>query len=70
MPIFEYSCRHCAHHFETILLSSREKVNCPKCRSKSVVKLLSRFSAPASSKEAAPTASGGCGCTPQTCGCH
>lgn len=69
MPIFEYRCRDCNAQFETIVLSAREKVACPKCRSGAVDKQLSVFSAPATAKEA--TASGGsCACTPQTCGCH
>ncbi|HWH78839.1 MAG TPA: zinc ribbon domain-containing protein [Candidatus Binatus sp.] len=71
MPIFEYNCRSCDHHFETIVLSNREKVSCPKCDSKTVDKQLSVFSAPGSSaKETAATAGAGCACTPQTCGCH
>jgi putative FmdB family regulatory protein len=69
MPIFEYNCRRCQHHFETIVLSSREKVSCPKCDSRAVEKRLSVFSSPASGKEASQSA-GGCACTPQTCGCH
>ncbi|MGE5852045.1 MAG: FmdB family zinc ribbon protein [Deltaproteobacteria bacterium] len=69
MPIFEYTCRHCDHRFETIVLSTNERINCPKCASVSVEKQLSVFSSPASIKESTPS-SGGCGCTPQTCGCH
>lgn len=70
MPIFEYSCRHCEHHFETIVLSTREIVSCPECHSKSVEKLLSLFSAPGTNKEVTPATGGACGCTPQSCGCH
>lgn len=70
MPIFEYTCRRCDHRFETIVLSSQEKIACPKCASASVEKQLSVFSARASGKEASESAGGGCGCTPQTCGCH
>jgi putative FmdB family regulatory protein len=68
MPIFEYCCRGCNAQFETIVLSAREQVACPKCQSRAVEKQLSVFSAPASAKEAA--VGGGCACTPQTCGCH
>ncbi|MGE5217189.1 MAG: FmdB family zinc ribbon protein [Chloroflexota bacterium] len=70
MPIFEYSCRRCDHHFETIVRSTREKVACPKCQSKTVNKQLSVFSSPATGKEADLTSGAGCACTPQTCGCH
>lgn len=69
MPIFEYACRRCQHRFETIMLSTKETINCPKCASVSVEKQLSVFSSPGSTKEA-DTSSGGCACTPQTCGCH
>jgi putative FmdB family regulatory protein len=44
MPIFEYNCCHCQHSFETIVLSAREKVSCPKCESSAVEKQLSVFS--------------------------
>jgi len=69
MPIFEYRCRRCAHHFETIVRSNHERVSCPKCESKAVEKQLSVFSSLGSAKGAATT-SGGCACTPATCGCH
>ena len=71
MPIFEYSCRRCDHRFETIVLSVREKIACPKCQSKTVDKQLSVFSSPATGKEPGGPATGaGCACTPQTCACH
>jgi putative FmdB family regulatory protein len=69
MPIFEYSCRRCQHRFETIVLSAREQVICPKCDSRTVDKQLSVFRSPGSGKESGVSA-GGCACTPQTCGCH
>jgi putative FmdB family regulatory protein len=69
MPIFEYNCRDCDHHFEQIVLSAREKISCPKCASGAIEKQLSVFSSPAAGKEDS-AAGGGCGCTPQTCGCH
>ncbi len=69
MPIFEYRCRACHAQFETIVLSAREKIACPKCQSSAVEKQLSVFSAPASARETA-AAGGGCACTPQTYGCH
>lgn len=69
MPIFEYSCRSCNHHFETIVLSAREKISCPQCASKKVDKHLSVFSAPASTGNAAPDG-GVCTGMPQTCGCR
>jgi len=70
MPIYEYNCRRCDHRFEAIVLSSREKIVCPECSSPALEKQLSVFSAPASDKPAGSSSGGGCGCTPQTCGCH
>jgi putative FmdB family regulatory protein len=71
MPIYEYQCRRCQHHFEQIVLSSREKVSCPQCASRAVEKRLSVFSSPASRSEANTSSGGGCGgCGPQGCGCH
>jgi putative FmdB family regulatory protein len=69
MPIFEYRCCGCNAYFETIVLSPREKITCPHCQGGAVDKQLSVFSAPAAAKDASAPA-GGCGCTPQTCGCH
>jgi len=69
MPIFEYNCRSCDQQFETIVLSTRERINCPKCNSKKVDKQLSVFSAPAVTSDTLPNG-GACAGTPQTCGCH
>ena len=69
MPIYEYRCRRCGHVFEQIVLSTSDQANCPKCNSGTVDKQLSIFSSPGSRAEEGASA-GGCGCTPQTCGCH
>ena len=42
MPIFEYVCRQCDHHFEAIVLGSKS-ASCPKCESKKLDQQLSRF---------------------------
>jgi len=42
MPIFEYLCRECDHHFEAIVLSA-QKPKCPKCDSKRLEQQLSSF---------------------------
>lgn len=41
MPIYEFKCNDCGFVFETFLLKSDEEVNCIKCKSKNVVKLIS-----------------------------
>lgn len=42
MPIFEYICRKCHHHFEVIVTGSK-KANCPKCESRKLDQQFSRF---------------------------
>ncbi|HSK29871.1 MAG TPA: zinc ribbon domain-containing protein [Candidatus Limnocylindria bacterium] len=70
MPIFEYRCRRCDRQFESIVLSSRERISCPSCGSTAVEKQFSVFSARLSGNEATSPSSGACAGTPQTCGCH
>ncbi|MGH7845493.1 MAG: FmdB family zinc ribbon protein [Candidatus Binatia bacterium] len=70
MPIYEYNCRKCAIDFEHFLLSSQETIACPKCESQDVARKLSVFSSPGNRRDGEASSGGGCGCTPQTCGCH
>lgn len=61
MPIFEYICSECDHHFEALVYGS-EKASCPKCKSKKLARQLSVFAVSAkgsSTTSAAP--SGACG---------
>jgi putative FmdB family regulatory protein len=44
MPIYEYRCKKCEERFEEYLSMSTKPVPpCPKCKSKSVERLLSRI---------------------------
>lgn len=70
MPIFEYSCRACNTDFEELVLSPRETVVCPSCQGGEIERKLSLFSTSGGGREPGGSASGGCGCTPSTCGCH
>jgi putative FmdB family regulatory protein len=64
MPIFEYACRDCHHHFETLVTRERQPA-CPICRGTALEKQLSVFAVSTkSSSSAAPSIGGGCG----TCG--
>ncbi len=45
MPLYEYTCTGCETRFEAFVHTSRAKVECPKCGSKKVDKLLSLFGA-------------------------
>lgn len=41
MPIYEYQCKNCNFSFEYYVLTTEEKIRCPKCGSTEVEKLLS-----------------------------
>jgi putative FmdB family regulatory protein len=43
MPLFEYRCKDCGEKFETLVLSSSEEIECPKCGSKKTEKQMSMF---------------------------
>ncbi len=47
MPLYEYRCKKCGLEFELLrrVSDEDEETKCPKCRSKSVERVLSRFSA-------------------------
>ncbi|MGH9699813.1 MAG: FmdB family zinc ribbon protein [Candidatus Acidiferrales bacterium] len=74
MPIYEYICEDCGERHERLVMKNGAKVTCPKCSSAKQTIQLSVFAAPASSGKSSPgtpsASSGGCGCTPRTCGCH
>nr|HID58142.1 zinc ribbon domain-containing protein [Desulfobacterales bacterium] len=46
MPIYEYQCNECGHHFEEIVTSSLAEVVCRKCQSPQVKKIPSVFNRP------------------------
>jgi putative FmdB family regulatory protein len=60
MPIFEYVCESCGHHFEAIVMGSQEAA-CPKCNAHDLEQQLSKFAAHSKSgaSEAPACASGG-----------
>lgn len=64
MPLFEYRCGGCQHHFE-LLVREATKLECPKCAGTALTKQLSVFavSVPAGGavREAAPMPCGTCG---------
>jgi len=61
MPLYEYECRSCHHHFELLVRESTE-LQCPACHGQELEKQLSVFavSAPAGDRGAMP-AMGPCG---------
>ena len=42
MPIYEYTCRSCAHRFEAIVRAS-DIPKCPACQSEDLERLISLF---------------------------
>jgi putative FmdB family regulatory protein len=63
MPIFEYVCQQCKHHFEAIVLGG-QKAACPKCASKRLSQQLSSFAVRGEKSQEAGSPSGAC----RTCG--
>jgi len=45
MPMYEYACKKCDHQFET-LVRGNETVECPKCESTKLERLISVPGAP------------------------
>lgn len=43
MPIYEYECRDCGHHFEAIVRLNESPADCPSCRSVNFDRLISLF---------------------------
>jgi putative FmdB family regulatory protein len=68
MPIFEYTCKDCRHHFE-VIVSGKQKPACPACESRRLEKMLSVFAVNAKSGAAmsatrfndGPSPCGSCG---------
>jgi putative FmdB family regulatory protein len=61
MPIFEYICKECDHHFEA-LVYGKEKAACPKCHARKLEPQLSVFAVSAKSPSAASARpAGACG---------
>jgi len=62
MPLYEYECRSCHHHFELLVRDETVKA-CPSCRSDALDKQLSVFAVGAHAPTFAPRAAG-----PSACG--
>ena len=65
MPLYEYECQSCHHHFE-LLVREHTVLACPSCQSDDLQKQLSVFAVGADSpkvpaRAAAPAACGSCG---------
>jgi len=60
MPIYEYRCRDCDHHFQRLqpVTAANTGLTCPRCGSEQVERLLSSFA----STSSGATASGSRSC--------
>ncbi|RMH06362.1 MAG: zinc ribbon domain-containing protein [Nitrospirae bacterium] len=63
MPLYEYICQTCSHHFE-MLVQGATVPECPSCRSKTVQKQLSVFAVTGSEPQGVGEIPGPC----STCG--
>jgi len=65
MPIFEYTCQSCGHHFEHLTRAGKT-ASCPSCEGKALTKQLSTFAvgaqgSPSRVSTMAPGPCGACG---------
>ena len=60
MPIYEYICKECNHHFEA-LVYGKEKAECPKCHTKKLEPQLSVFAVSAKGGSTSARPAGPCG---------
>ena len=65
MPLYEYICKNCDHHFEVLqrMGEGASDLSCPKCGEQQVEKQFSTFAAagPSASTSASFGAGAGCG---------
>ncbi|MGI8422152.1 MAG: FmdB family zinc ribbon protein [Gaiellaceae bacterium] len=66
MPIYEYVCMECESHFEELVRSPEQQIDCPDCSTSNVTKKSSVF---ASHGTAGQPSFGGGGCCGGSCGC-
>ncbi len=68
MPIYEFVCMACEHHFEELLRLSDSDPDCPDCGSARTRRQLSVFAAHGAAEQPSFGASAG-GCCGGSCGC-
>jgi putative FmdB family regulatory protein len=71
MPIYEYSCKSCGHHFEALRLmkDADAPIPCRKCESSSTKRGISLCYAQSDGRSITTHSNGGCaGCSGGSCG--
>jgi putative FmdB family regulatory protein len=69
MPIYEYACMECEEHFEELVRSEGQVVQCPTCGAAKVLKQFSAFAVHGTSSKPSFSAGGAGGCCGGSCGC-
>ncbi len=69
MPIYEYACMECEDHFDELVRSDAQVVECPSCRATNVLKQLSSFAVHGASVTPSFGGGAGGGCCGGSCGC-
>ncbi|MBN2012189.1 zinc ribbon domain-containing protein [candidate division KSB1 bacterium] len=70
MPIYEFKCDECEHHFDELVMGSSAlaNVSCPKCTSRQVVRMMSAFGFSSGSRSVSSTGGHSCGsCSSKNC---
>lgn len=63
MPLYEFTCQECTHHFETLLFNG-DVAQCPKCASEKLARELSLPARPAGETTAGRNLPMSSGCDP------
>ncbi|MBI5477277.1 MAG: zinc ribbon domain-containing protein [Deltaproteobacteria bacterium] len=71
MPIYEYHCNKCSNDFEELVFSRNPEIECPRCQSRDVGRLLSVVSFSTGAGQFSSSAGSSCGsCSASSCaGC-
>lgn len=67
MPIYEFECAKCHHDFESLVLGADSGIQCPKCQSAQVKKLMSAVAFKSGENFNGSSSSGCAGCTSGSC---
>lgn len=68
MPIYEFICKECGEHFESLVPVGGEKnVLCLKCRSNNIQKLFSSFGIGGTSNRLTGSSNSCVACSTKTC---
>jgi putative FmdB family regulatory protein len=72
MPIYEFRCKDCNNDFETLVLGSGDRVECPKCKGTCLERLMSACAFKSGESFTPAKGSSGCSsCSSHNCStCH